>query len=61
MNNEDIIRLLRKRLEKLSQSELARELDVSPQFVYDILRGARQPSERVLSYLGLKREIVRVK
>ena len=61
MNNETVVELLRKRIEKESQAVVAKEINVSPQFLYDVLRGNRQPSDKILTYLGLKREIVKIK
>jgi transcriptional regulator with XRE-family HTH domain len=42
----------------MNQSEVAKKLDISPQYLNDVLRGNRKPSERILTYLGLKRDIV---
>lgn len=56
MTNRMVVALLRSRVQMSKQSAVARDLGVSPQFIYDVLRGARKPSDRVLAYLGLKRE-----
>lgn len=61
MKNEDVIELLKKQLNDRTQLDFARDLDISPQFLNDLLRGRRDPSEKILTYLGLKREIVRAK
>jgi DNA-binding XRE family transcriptional regulator len=61
MDNQDVVELLRKRLDIKSQTEIAKEIDVTPQFIYDVLRGARQPSDKILAYLGLERKIVKVR
>jgi hypothetical protein len=61
MQNEDVITLLKKKMGDRTQLDFARELDISPQFLNDLLRGRRDPSDKILDYLGLKREIVKAK
>ncbi len=43
-----------------SQKQAARVLGVSPQYLNDILRGSRTPTDRVLLKVGLKRMTVYV-
>jgi predicted transcriptional regulator len=58
MNAEQVRKVLRKRAELLgSQAKLAREAKVSRAFVNDILMARREPSGRLLSYIGLKRQV----
>ena len=61
MKNEDVIELLKKHLKDRTQLDFARDLDISPQFLNDLLRGRRDPSEKILTYLGLRRAIIKVK
>ena len=43
-----------------SQSDLAAEIGISPQYLNDILRGRRDPGETVLRYLGLQKRVIYV-
>lgn len=61
MDNAAVIELLRKRQGGRKQTEVARELGVSPQYLHDVLSGNRKPSDRILEYVGLRWEIVRVR
>lgn len=61
MDNDAVIELLRKRQAGRTQKEVAEELGVTPQFLHDVLNGRRNPSDRILEYVGLKWEIVKVK
>lgn len=51
------ITLLRQRLSNKSQRDLAKELDVSPQYLNDVLNERREPGESILKPLGLERVI----
>jgi len=61
MEDSGVIELLRKRVEGSSQKELAEDIGVSQQYINDLIHGRRTPSDKILKYLGLKREIVKVK
>lgn len=41
-----------------SQAETARRMGISPQYLSDILRGNREPSESVAKLLGYERGVV---
>ena len=43
-----------------SQSALAAEIGISPQYLNDILKGRREPGETVLRYLGLQKRVIYV-
>jgi transcriptional regulator with XRE-family HTH domain len=51
---------IRKRLESMSQKDLAEELGVSAAYLNDILFHRRQPGKKILKALGLKRVILYV-
>lgn len=61
MDNDEVIKLLVKKQGDRTQKEVAEEIGISPQYLHDVLNGGRKPSERILDYLGLKREIVKVR
>ena len=61
MEESTVIELLKRKQGDRSQSDLARELGMTPQYVSEVLKGQKPPSDRILEYLGLKREIVRAK
>jgi transcriptional regulator with XRE-family HTH domain len=58
----DVIRILERRVEQAgSQKQAADELGISTQYLNDLLRGRRQPSDNVLEKLGLEWRIARVR
>ncbi len=61
MQNDDVVQLLKKKQGERTQKEMAEDIGVSPQYIHDVLTGARTPSDKILDYLGLKREIVKAK
>lgn len=50
--------LKRMAVEAGSQRELARKLGISPMLICDILKGRRDPGEKTLGAMGMKREVV---
>lgn len=55
LTKEDVIVLLRREIERMgSQRALARELDVSVQYISGILSGRNEPGPRVADRLGLR-------
>jgi hypothetical protein len=56
-----VIKELRKAAEKTGRSELAREIDVSPQLMCDVLAGRRSIGKKMLDYLGYERVVTYVK
>lgn len=56
MQVEGVLRKLRVIVERHgSQKEAARSLGISAQFLCDLLKRKREPSDRILSELGLER------
>ncbi len=53
----DVIAELNKRLKKCSQKELAAEIGVSAPFLNRVLMRVRPPGAKILTYLGVKREV----
>lgn len=39
-------------------SEVADQLNVSPQYLHDFLKGRRQPGKKILTALGLQKVII---
>lgn len=56
MTADEVRALLRKRLKTMKQAALAKTLDISAAYLSDILSGAREPGDKVLKALGLRRE-----
>lgn len=61
MTDKQIVSLLRKAKGSRTQTQVARDIGVSFQFLSDVLRGQRRPSGKILEYLELKRDIVMTK
>lgn len=58
MTIDGILKILRARIEtEGSQMAVARNLGVSPQYLSDVLRRQREPGEKILEPLGLKRQV----
>jgi len=58
----DVIQLLEREVRKAgSQKEAAEALEISAQYLNDLLQGRREFSDNVLKKLGLERRIVRAK
>ena len=58
MTRRDVIRVLeRMTRDAESQQALAAQLKVSPQYLSDVLAGRREPGQKILHALGLKREV----
>lgn len=56
--SNDPLELLKKQLtDDCNQAQLARKMGISPQYLSEILREQRPPSDIVLDYLGLERVI----
>lgn len=56
----EVMIILRRRLGKRKQRDFARELGISEQFLTDVLRGRRDPGDKMLACLGLQREWVAI-
>jgi transcriptional regulator with XRE-family HTH domain len=55
----DPIEMLRVRLSPLcTQSDLARQIGISPQYLSEILKGRRPPSKIVIDFLDLEKIII---
>jgi len=50
---------LREKLEGRTQADLAAEMEITPQYLSDVLSGRRDPGKAILKYLGLKVGYVR--
>lgn len=57
MNTNQVLNLIRGRIGNGTQAEVAKLWGVSPAYLCDVLRGHREPGERILKPLGLKREV----
>jgi transcriptional regulator with XRE-family HTH domain len=55
----DIALQLRDKLEGRTQVDLAAEMEITPQYLSDVLSGRRDPGPKILEYLGLKVGYVR--
>lgn len=54
----DILETIRARVEKAgSQRALASEIQVSPQYLNDVLNGRKEPGEGILRPMGLERVV----
>jgi transcriptional regulator with XRE-family HTH domain len=54
MTSEQVRNLMRARIKKVGLAQdWAREIGVSPQYVSDVLRGHREPGQKILDALGL--------
>lgn len=56
MRTVDPIQILREKLAKCSQAQLARDLGVSPAYLSDVLNRRREPGDGILKPLGLRRK-----
>ncbi len=61
MNEKEVVRLLKEKQGDRTQTQLAKDLKVTPAFINDVLNGRRRPSDLILKYLGLEKTIVRVR
>jgi transcriptional regulator with XRE-family HTH domain len=58
ITEQQLTQLLRLAVERNgSQKVVASRLGISPQYLNDILRGRREPGEKVLKALGYRREV----
>jgi DNA-binding transcriptional regulator YdaS (Cro superfamily) len=56
MNKEALIRKIRNRINRCgSQVSAAKSMDISPQYLNDILTGKRMPAGKILRALGVER------
>lgn len=58
LTGRDVMRLLQESVNLSSQKQVAVLIGVSPQFINDVLRGRRDPGDKVAGYFGLKRKVV---
>jgi len=61
MTNKDVIELFKRKQGSRTQTDIARELEVTPQYINDVLKGDKPPSDKILVWLGLERRIVKAK
>jgi hypothetical protein len=57
MKNYDPIEMLRERCTRSNQKQVAAELGVSPQYLNDVLARGKEPGEKILKALGLRRVV----
>ena len=55
MNTKQLFRYIQKQHSGLTQAQTARALCVAPQYLNDVLRGRREPGDRLLQALGLRK------
>lgn len=58
LSREEVVKLMRKRQGKLTDAAFARELGISPPYLFDIYNGKRDPGDKLLEALGLQKETV---
>jgi len=59
MDRNSLLALLRRRQGSKSLRQYARELGISAPYLYDVMRGSRNPGPKLLDSLGLERCIER--
>lgn len=57
MDRAGVIVKLRRRLTGTTQAKVAKDLGITQAYLNDILRGKRDPGEKLLAALGLQRRI----
>ena len=55
---EEVVKMLRQRQGSRESVELAQEIGISPQLMSGIFVGNRQPNEKVLKFLKLRKQVV---
>lgn len=55
----DVVEQLRDKLEGKTQIELAEKMEITPQYLSDVLSGRRDPGPKILDFLGLEVGYVR--
>ena len=58
MRKYDPVEIILTRAEQTSQAQLARDFGVSRQYLNDVIKGRRPPSQGIIEALGLTQEIV---
>jgi transcriptional regulator with XRE-family HTH domain len=58
MDDQGVIKALRKLCQSKSQAQVAADIGVSPSYLSDVLGGRRAPGPKVLDALGLVRSTV---
>jgi len=59
LTRDDLIALVRLEIVKArSQRNLARQWEVSPSYITDLLRGLRDPGPKILQAMGLERVVL---
>lgn len=57
MTTEQVLNLIRGRIGNGRQVEIAKLWGISPSYLCDVLKGQREPGEKILKPLGLERKI----
>lgn len=58
LTRNDVLRELQKRMQGHSVRSLAFEMQVSASYLYDVIRGKRDPGPSILTYLNLEKNAV---
>ncbi len=63
MTSEELIQEIEAMLakKKMTRTQLAAELEISPSILSDVMNGRRDPSQSMLDKLGLERQFLYVK
>ena len=58
MNTEDVIEMLKKKQGGRSLRDFARVVNCSHGYLYDLYKGSRDPGNKIMKFLGLKKKRV---
>ena len=61
LTQEQVLSRLRAIVKTRTQSSLADEIGVSRSFLNEVIKGTRQPTGKILDYLGLRTKTVYIK
>lgn len=54
LDKSHVVLELRDKLAGRTQADLAAEMEITPQYLSDVLSGRRDPGKKILDYLGLR-------
>lgn len=58
ITERDLVALVREEVNLSAQNKTAERIGVSPQYINDLIRGRREPSQKIASAFGYKRIVV---
>lgn len=61
VTERDLLKMLGERVQKVGQSELGRQWEVTPQLLCDVLKGRRKFGTRLLDRLGYEERIIYIR